>query len=77
MITIDAKDYTTEQLKNLAYGLSCAQDNILKSKDCRYSTKCTTSCRAYVICTDLSNTLRYLCKKIEEREALELHQQNT
>lgn len=74
MITIDAKDYTTKQLKYLIDGLSCAQDNILKSKDCKYSIECTTSCEAYAICTDLYNAWHYLFKKIKEREVLELHQ---
>lgn len=73
MITISTRDYTTEQLKNLAYGLSCAQDNILKSNDCKYNTECTTNCRAYAICNDISSAWRYLHKKIKEREALELH----
>lgn len=74
MITIDVKDYTIEQLKNLAYGLSCAQDSILKSKDCKCNTECTTNCRAYAICNDLSSAWQYLCKKIKEREAFELHE---
>lgn len=29
MITISTRDYTTEQLKDLAFGLSMAQDKIL------------------------------------------------
>lgn len=29
MITISIRDYTTEQLKDLAYGLSVAQNKIL------------------------------------------------
>lgn len=37
MITISTRDYTTEQLKDLAYGLSMAQDKIFERYKCEYS----------------------------------------
>jgi hypothetical protein len=77
MITISTKDYTTEQLKHLAFGLCVAQDRIMKSKDCKYDSVCVTDCKAYVICTDLTNTCIYLIKKIKEREVLEAYRYYT
>lgn len=73
MITISTRDYTTEQLKDLAYGLSMAQNKILERYECKYDMFCTRECRGYVICNDVFNAYRYLYKKIREREALELH----
>lgn len=73
MITISIRDYTTEQLKDLAYGLTLASDNIQKRYNCGYDVFCDRSCEGYAICTDLFNSWRYLYKKIKEREALELH----
>lgn len=72
MITISIRDYTTEQLKDLAYGLSMAQDEIFKRYECKYDLFCSRECKGYVICNDLFNTWRYLYKKIREREALEI-----
>ena len=68
MITISIRDYTTEQLKDLAYGLTVAADKILKRYGCRYDTSCKRSCEGYAICTDLSNTWCYLYKNIRSRE---------
>lgn len=73
MITISTRDYTTEQLKHLAFGLCVAQDRIMKSKDCKYDSVCKTDCKAYVICTDLANTCICLVEKIKEREVLEVY----
>lgn len=72
MITISIRDYTTEQLKDLAYGLSMAQDEIFKRYECKYDLFCSRECKGYAICNDLFNTWRYLYKKIREREALEI-----
>ena len=73
MITISIRDYTTEQLKDLAYGLSVAQDKILDRYECKYDMFCSRECKGYALCNDLFNTGHYLYKKIREREALELH----
>lgn len=73
MITISIRDYTTEQLKDLAYGLSVAQDKILDRYECKYDMFCSRECKGYALCNDLFNTWHYLNKKIREREALELH----
>ena len=73
MITISVRDYTTEQLKDLAFGLTVAEDNIHKRYNCSYDVFCDRSCEGYAICTDLFNAWRYVYKKIKEREALELH----
>lgn len=73
MITISTRCYTTEQLKYLAEGLSYAENRIIYSSECEEHADCITGCKAYAICTDLSNTLFYLNRKIKEREALELH----
>lgn len=73
MITISTRNYTTDQLKYLAAGLSYAANRIFGSPECRKYEDCTTACEAYAICTDVNNTLSYLSKKIKEREALELH----
>ena len=73
MISISIRDYTTEQLKDLAYGLTLASDNIHKRYNCSYDVFCDRRCEGYAICNDLLNTWRYLYKKIGEREALELH----
>lgn len=73
MITISTRDYTTEQLKDLAYGLSMAQDKIFKRCKCEYGLFCARECKAYVICNDIFNAWRYLNDTIRERKALELH----
>ena len=73
MITISTRCYTTEQLKYLADGLSYAANLIFDSPECENYTDCTTDCKAYSICRDLYSTIQYICKKIKEREALELH----
>lgn len=72
MITISIRDYTTEQLKDLAYGLSMAQDKTFKRYERKYDLFCSRECKGYAICKDLFNTWRYLYKKIREREALEI-----
>ena len=73
MITISTRHYTTEQIKDLAYGLSMAQDKIYERYECQYGMFCRRKCKGYAICNDLFNALSYLYKKIREREALELH----
>ena len=73
MITISTRDYTTEQLKHIVSGLCLTQDRIFKSVECEVMETCIPVCKAYAICTDVSNTLYYLSRKIKEREALELH----
>ena len=73
MITISTQDYTTDQLKDLAYGLSMAQGRIFKRYKCKYSTFCTRQCKGYAICNDIFNACRYLYDTIREREALEIH----
>lgn len=71
MITISTRDYTTEQLKDLAAGLSYAANRILDSPECQKDVDCTSSCKAYAICRDIGNTRQYLWEKIREREVLE------
>ncbi len=73
MITISTHNYTTDQLKDLAYGLLVAQNKILDRYECKYDPFCTRECKGYAICNDLFNTWCYLHKKIKERESLELH----
>ena len=73
MITISICDYTTEQLKDLAYGLSMAQDKIFKRYECKYDLFCSRECKGYAICNDVFNAWHYLYDAIKEREALELH----
>ena len=73
MITISTRDYTTQQLRYLVGGLSYAAYRIFDSPECEEHTDCTTDCKAYAICHDLDSTREYICKKIKEREALELH----
>lgn len=73
MITISTRDYTTEQLKDLAAGLNYAANRIYNSPECEEHTDCTTGCKAYAICNDLSRARQYIWEKIKEREALELH----
>lgn len=53
MITIRARDYTTEQLNDLAYGLSMAQDKIVERYKCEYSLFCDRECKAYALCNDI------------------------
>lgn len=45
MITISIRDYTTEQLKDLAYGLSMAQDEKFKRYECKYDLFCSRECK--------------------------------
>lgn len=71
MITISTRDYTTEQLKDLAEGLSYAVKRIISKPECEKYADCTTDCKAYAICNDLNNTRFYIWKKIKEREAFE------
>ena len=73
MITISTRCYTTEQLKDLADGLSYAVNRIFDSSECKQHTDCKTGCQAYAICHDLCSAREYIWKKIKEREALELH----
>lgn len=73
MITISTRDYTTEQLKYLAEGLSYSVNLIFDSPECKKHAVCTTDCKAYAICHDIGNTREYILKKIKERETLELH----
>lgn len=73
MITISTRDYTTEQLKDLEYGLFCAVNRIFDSPECEKHADCTTNCKAYAICHDLGSIRQYIWKKIREREALEVH----
>lgn len=73
MITISTRDYTTEQLKYLLGGLEYASKRIFESPECEENANCTTGCKAYAICKDLGSTRLYICKKIRERESLELH----
>lgn len=72
MITISTRDYTREQLQDLANGLSYALRQIYKSPECEESSECTTNCKAYAICGDTRRAREYIWKKIKEREALEL-----
>ena len=60
MITISTRDYTTEQLKDPAYGLSKAQDKIFERCKCEYNLFCSRECKAYAICNDIINAWRYL-----------------
>ena len=71
MITISTRCYTTEQLKDLAEGLSYAVNRIRSSSECKEHVVCTTDCKAYAICRDLDSTIQYIFKKIKERESLE------
>lgn len=73
MITISTRCYTTEQLKDLAEGLTYAANRIFDSPECEEHADCTTDCKAYAICRDIGSTRQYIWKKIWERESLELH----
>ena len=73
MITISTRCYTTEQLKDLAEGLSYAKNRIICNSECEKYTDCTTDCKSYSICRDLYSTIQYIWEKIKERESLELH----
>lgn len=73
MITISTRNYTTEQLRDLAAGLSYAANRIVDSPDCQKYADCTSACKAYAICRDICSTRQYLWKKIREREALEVY----
>lgn len=73
MITISTRDYTTEQLKDLAFALTMAEDKIFERYDCKHCMFCNRDCKGYAVRTDLFNGWRYLDKKIGEREALEEH----
>ena len=63
MITISTRDYTTEQLKDLAEGLYYAANRIFNSPECEEHADCTTDCKAYAICHDLDSTRQYIWKK--------------
>lgn len=69
MITIDAKDYTTQQLKDFARGLSYTLNRIYVSPECEEQEHCTPNCKAYAICEDLRKARSYIWNKIQEREA--------
>lgn len=71
MITISTRDYTTEQLKDLAYGLSYSIEKIYNSPECDENEECNPTCKAYAICRDLLNAREYIWRRIKEREALE------
>ena len=71
MITISTRNYTTEQLKDLAEGLAYASKRIFDSQECEEYAGCPTGCKAYEICHDLCSARQYIWKKIREREALE------
>lgn len=71
MITISTRDYTTEQLKYLAEGLSYVANRIFDSPECQKHADCTTACKAYAICRDIGSARKYIWKKIRERETLE------
>lgn len=71
MITISTRDYTTEQLKDLAYGLVAAGDKILERNKCEFPPFCSRKCKDYVICKDIFNAWRYLYDTIQEREIKE------
>lgn len=71
MITISTRDYTTEQLKYLAEGLSYVADRIFDSPECQKYSDCTSACKAFAICYDIGSTRQYIRKKIKERETLE------
>lgn len=71
MIMISIRDYTTEQLKDLAFWLTVAEDKILKRYGCRYDVPCTRECEGYAICTDIFNAWRFLYETIRERETSE------
>lgn len=73
MIIIITDDYTTEQLKDLAFGLMVAEDTILKRYGCVYDVFCNQSCKGYAMCTDLFNAWCYLHKRIRERERLKFN----
>ena len=73
MITISTRNYTTEQLRDLAAGLAYAANRIFNSPECQKYPDCTSHCKANAICNDIGNARQYLWKKIKEREALELH----
>ena len=73
MITISTRDYTTEQLRDLAEGLFYTANRIYDSPECQKYADCTTACKTYAICHDIGNTRQYIWKKIREREALEIY----
>lgn len=73
MITISTRDYTTEQLKDLAKGLSYSVERIYNSPECDENEECNPTCKAYAICRDLFNARGYIWEKIKEREALEVY----
>lgn len=71
MITISTRDYTTDQLKDLAYGLAMVQGKISERYKCSYHLFCSRECKAYAICKDIFNAWRYLYDTIQEREIKE------
>lgn len=62
MITISTRDYTREQLQDLANGLSYTLYQIYKSPECEESRECTHNCKAYVICGDTRRAKEYMEK---------------
>lgn len=72
MITISTRDYTTEQLRDLAAGLGYAANRIFDIPECQKYADCKMACKAYAICHDIDNTRQYIWKKIREREVLEI-----
>lgn len=73
MITINTRDYTTEQLRHLSAALYTVKYRIFESDECINETRCTPQCKAYAFCTDINSTRAYINKKIKEREALEVY----
>ena len=71
MITISTRNYSTEQLKYLAEGLSYVANLMFDSPECQKCIDCTSACKARALCHDLGSTRQYILKKIKEREALE------
>lgn len=68
MITISTRDYNKEQLKDLAYALTVAEDKIFERYECKHCMFCNRECKAYAICNDIFNAWRYLYDTIRERE---------
>ena len=73
MITISTRDYTTQQLKDLAKGLTYTLNRLYVSPECEEQEDCAPNCKAYAICVDTRKARDYIWKKIKEREALEIH----
>lgn len=74
MITISTELYTTEQLKDLARGLTYTLNRVHASPECEEQVDCISNCKAYAICEDTRRARDYIWNKIVERKALEEHQ---